>query len=143
MSASEVIDYFKLQPLEREGGFWAQIDRNAYGSSIIYLMTDEDFSGLHRLLESELWVSVAGSPLELTVIDQEVRKEVLHHDGQPFHLVPPNSWFGARPLGPWSLVVLSLAPAFSGMEMANSMVLEELSSKFPDHAEHIEAITHV
>lgn len=142
MSAEEVIAHFRMQPLEREGGFWAQIDRNAYGSSIIYLMTKEDFSGLHRLLESELWVSVAGSPLELTVIDKEVRTEVLHHEGQPFHMVTPNAWFGARPLGEWSLAVLALAPAFSGMEMANAMVLDELCAQFPEQADAIRAISH-
>lgn len=142
MTAQEIVDHFNLSPLEREGGMWGLISRTSYGNSIVYLMTKENFSRLHRLLEDELWISIAGSPFELTTIDTEFKQQVLHHDQQPFHFVPANTWFAARPTGEWSLAVLSLAPAFSGMEMASAQVVHELSRQFPTFESAIIELSH-
>jgi predicted cupin superfamily sugar epimerase len=74
--------------------------------------------------EDEMWVHVAGSPVEMLVLHPNGRhaEHVLGTDldlGQePAVRVPAQAWQGSRPLGDWSLVVCSLAPPFSGFTLA-------------------------
>lgn len=137
LSADEVIRKFNMVPLGGEGGMWAPISRNQFGNSICYLVATPDFSALHRLGEDELWVSVAGSPLLLVCIDDRYREIQLHRDHQPWHVVPAHTWMAAKPLGAWSLVVTSLAPAFSSMELTDKESLKLLLEQHPERANQI------
>ena len=123
LDAQAVIDELAMEPLEGEGVWIAPVYRSAHGSAIHALLTPEGFSALHRLREDELWVHVAGAPVEMLVLapDGAVEEPVLGpgRTQRTMHLVPAGAWQGATPRGPWSLVVCALAPAFSGLELAD------------------------
>jgi len=124
LSAQEVITALDLEYLEGEGVWISLLWRTDHGNAIYGLLTPGDFSALHMLDEDEMWVHVAGSPVEMLVLHPNGRhaEHVLGTDldlGQePAVRVPAQAWQGSRPLGDWSLVVCSLAPPFSGFTLA-------------------------
>lgn len=125
MTASEVIDTLGLEYLDGEGVWISLLWRSDHGSAIYGFLTPDDFSALHVLREDEMWVHVAGAPVEMLLLhpDGEHEVRVLGTDvaaGQsPAELVPASTWQGSRTLGDWSLVVCSLAPPFSGFTLAD------------------------
>lgn len=142
LTGSEVAKRFGMAPLEGEGGMWAPISRSSYGNSISYLMIAPDFSSWHRLKEDELWISVAGAPVSLVTIDSQLVEHTLSHDGTPWHLVPAGTWMAAKPQGDWSLVVCSLAPPFTAMELATPAQVGELVAQYPTHSAQILELIH-
>ena len=124
LSAPEVISALDLEYLEGEGVWIALLWRTDHGNAIYGLLTPDDFSALHMLDEDEMWVHVAGAPVEMLVLHPDGRHttHVLGTDlgiGQePAVRVPAKSWQGSRTQGGWSLVVCSLAPPFSGFALA-------------------------
>ena len=124
LDAEQVIQRLGLEYLEGEGVWFRLLWRNDSGSAIYGLLTQAHFSALHRLREDELWVHVAGSPIDMLVLlpDGGSERVVLGRgEGDHLHtLVPAGSWQGSSPLGEWSLVVCSLAPPFSGLELADA-----------------------
>lgn len=142
LTGHEVAQRFDMVPLGGEGGMWAPIARSEFGNSISYLMIAPDFSAWHRLQEDELWISVAGSPVTLFTVDSELTEHSLSHDSSPWQLVPAGTWMAAKPTGAWSLVVCSLAPPFSTMELATAEEVELLAKQFPNHADQIRGLIH-
>lgn len=124
LSATQVIDRLGLEYLEGEGVWFRLLWRNGSGSAIYGLLTPEHFSALHRLREDELWVHVAGAPVDMLLLHPDGRSEQLILGRGPGHslhaLVPAGSWQGSSPKGEWALVVCSLAPPFSGLELADA-----------------------
>ena len=121
-SAKEVIESLALEPLPGEGGMWAPIFNNGAASAIYFLMERPDFSAWHRIPEQEMWIHVAGSPTSLYLVDEEnkVSKSTLDSSAGSYQaIVAPDRWMAARPLGDWSLVICTLTPAFTRMELAS------------------------
>ncbi len=124
LSAEEVIAALHLEYLAGEGVWISLLWRTDHGNAIYGLLTPDDFSALHMLDEDEMWVHVAGAPVEMLVLlpDGTHTTHVLGTDldlGQePAVRVPAKAWQGSRPQGEWSLVVCSLAPPFSGFTLA-------------------------
>lgn len=124
LSAQEVINALELEYLEGEGVWIKLLWRTAHGNAIYGLLTPDDFSALHMLDEDEMWVHVAGAPVEMLVLhpDGDHTAHVLGTDldlgEEPAVRVPAKSWQGSRTRGSWSLVVCSLAPPFSGFTLA-------------------------
>lgn len=123
LSAEEVIAHLGLEHLDGEGVWIGHLWRNDSGNAISCLLTPEGFSALHRLREDELWVHVAGAPVDMLLLTpgaapREVR---LGHDTDHViaQLVPAGTWQGSSTTGDWSLVTCSLAPAFSAFELAD------------------------
>jgi predicted cupin superfamily sugar epimerase len=130
-SPEDLISIFDLQPLPGEGGLWSPIFRNKDGNAIHFMMISPDFSAWHRLTEPELWVHIAGAPIDLfTIENNRLIQTLLAKDG-PINSfrVPPNIWMAARPKGGWSLAICALTPPFSGMELGNR---KQLSEEFPN-----------
>jgi predicted cupin superfamily sugar epimerase len=128
-------------------------DGRPCGSAIHFLMTETDFSALHRLGMDEIWHFHAGDPAELTLLDPvagSCRTVVLGPGvgaGQAPHvLVPAGTWQGARlrPAGAgsrgWALFGCAVSPAWDEREFElgerECLVLE-----FPAHAEQIRSLT--
>ena len=71
-AASTLIAQLGLQPLPREGGWfartWTSCDTlpsgRPAGTAIYFLLTPDDFSALHRLDADELWYFHAGDTIE-------------------------------------------------------------------------------
>jgi predicted cupin superfamily sugar epimerase len=121
MDRDELIERLNLKPLEGEGGLWSEIYRDENGSAIYFMVISPDFSAWHRLTQPELWIHIAGDPIEIfTLNDGFLSQNIVGNSSHQMHFrVPPNTWMAARSANSWSLVVCSLAPAFSGMELAS------------------------
>mgnify|MGYP001266192762 CR=1 FL=1 len=143
MTAAEVIDALHLEPLEGEGGFFRQTwiahgerDDAPVGTSILYLVTPESFSALHRLVHDEIFHFYLGDPCETVMIDQNgsFSKVILGQDlgagMQVQHVVPASCWQGTRLIegGEWALLGTTMAPGFhpSGFELATTGIIDRL-----------------
>lgn len=126
LSAQEVIAALDLEYLDGEGVWIALLWRTDHGNAIYGLLTPQDFSALHMLDEDEMWVHVAGAPVDMLVLhpDGSHSTHVLGTDldlgHEPAVRVPAKAWQGSRTQGDWSLVVCSLAPPFSGFTLAGN-----------------------
>lgn len=160
--AQEIVTRLGLAPLPEEGGFFRQtwISRErlasgrAAGSAILFLLTSENFSALHRLETDEIWHFCAGDPVEHVQLDP--------HDGSvkivrlgpsaPVDssqlIVPGKIWQGARVTGPgdrtaaprgWALLSCTLAPAWDEREFTLGR-RDELTRAFPQQAALIAAL---
>jgi predicted cupin superfamily sugar epimerase len=117
--AQALIDLLQLAS-HPEGGWYREVFRSDAATTIYFLLADGAHSRWHRVASDEIWHHYEGAPLELLVIDPELR--ALHRyvlgsvdpDGEarPVHTVPAGWWQAARTLGPYALVGCTVAPAF-------------------------------
>jgi predicted cupin superfamily sugar epimerase len=150
-----IIGRLGLAPLPREGGWFRQYylspEHDATGrpraSAIHFLMSPAEFSALHRLRTPETWTWREGTPVELLLLGPENgtgRLVLLGPDATrgevPAVTVPGGIWQGARPLGAWSLVDCTMAPAWDETEFELG-TRAELERAFPGWAEQIRALT--
>lgn len=123
LTAEEVIEHLGLEFLEGEGVWIRLLWRNDSGNAILGLLTPTDFSAMHRLVEDELWVHIAGAAIDMVVLHDDGRVEQvrLGHglEDSVTALVPAGAWQGSSTHGDWALVSCALAPAFSGFELAD------------------------
>ncbi|MGE7602544.1 cupin domain-containing protein [Peribacillus sp. NPDC097675] len=113
-------------------------------TSIFFLLGSNDISHLHRLKSDELWYYHAGSPLTISVIDEngDYKESKLGIDldaGEiPQVLVPKNSIFGSsvRDEDTFSLVGCMVSPGFEFQDF-ELFTQEELLSKYPQHRDVI------
>lgn len=121
---ADIIRAYRMEYLEGEGIWFHLIFRSDFGNAIYALITPDDFSALHVLNEDELWVHHDGAPVELMLLHPDgtwERATIGREPGMAHEvLVPAGTWQGAISRGPWSLVLCSLAPAFSGLRVASS-----------------------
>lgn len=131
--ARQVIEALGLQP-HPEGGWFRETFRDdapegerAASTAIFYLLERGQVSAWHRVRDaSEVWHHYAGGPLKLSLAapGEAASARVLGPDifaGQtPQVVVPPDWWQSAEPLGAWTLVGCTVAPAFefASFEMA-------------------------
>ena len=144
-TANEIIDALNLQPLPGEGGYYRQTwilpsegDRPA-GTAIVYLITPESFSALHRLDADEIFHFYLGDPCEQIVIDLagQLTTAVLGPDvlaGQQVQtVVPQGCWQGTKLVdgGSWALVGTTMAPGYhqAGFELATAAALQSLAAE--------------
>lgn len=160
-AARHMISTLGLIPLPKEGGFYRSTwtsavkgpDGRALGSAILFLMTEDGFSALHRLGMDEIWHFHAGDPAELTRLDPRTgsgRAIVMGPDiaggHAPHAVVPAGEWQGARispgirrPLG-WALFGCTVSPAWDEREFELGSP-EALTRDFPKHSKAIRALT--
>lgn len=176
-TATELAAVLGLEP-HREGGFFAETYRaaetvgtprgpRAASTAILFLVSAEAISHLHRLASDELWVFQGGLPLELVTLAPggEPTRRLLGDpavaasqgvEGEgpagapawPQALVPAGSWQGARLAGgphlpaerAWALVSCIVTPGFEyeDFELGERAVL---LAAYPAHAELIRAFT--
>lgn len=158
LAAADIIRLFDLRPLPVEGGYFRetytghlQLPASVLPSSIrserpvksviLYLLTAEMQSRLHRLESDEVWHFYLGDGVDLHVfgIDVDYTRIELGHDlldGQTVQaVVPAHSWFGARLQsgGSWALMACSLAPAYSDddFSLPDDAEFDDLLARFP------------
>ena len=152
-AAREVMARLQLAPLPGEGGFFRQTSRTATASSILFLLTPEEFSALHRLAQDELWHFHAGDAVEHVQLDavsggcRVTRLGPDVHGGDaPQVFVPARVWQGARiaeggtARQGYALVGCTVSPPWDehGFELgARAGLLRD----FPGHERWIEALT--
>jgi uncharacterized protein len=158
--AQRLIAAFGLAPLPHEGGFFRQTWRSSAGSAIYFLLTDDDFSALHRLRTDEVWHFYAGDPVEHVQLDPRDGAHSVQHTrlgpnvlagDAPQVVVPAGVWQGARLAGPprvgsstglagWALLGCTLAPPWEETRFELG-AREVLLRAFPDHATIVHAFT--
>ena len=158
LAAADIIHLFDLKPLPVEGGYFRvtytgdlQLPASVLPPSIrserpitsviLYLLTAETQSRLHRLESDEVWHFYLGDGVDLHVFGTEVdytRIELGHDllDGQTVQaVVPAHNWFGARLQsgGSWALMACSLAPAYSDddFSLPDDAEFDDLLTRFP------------
>lgn len=165
MEADELIEMLKLEPLPEEGGFFRETYRakgvipkealprhggeRGYSTLIFYLVTPEDFSGLHRVKSDEIFHFYRGDPVKMIQIDVAgVLREVVlgssFEDGHQLQtVVPHRTWQGTRLIegGKWALMGCTVAPGFE-FEDFETKTRAELIEDFPQYREVIELYTH-
>ena len=166
MTPQEIIRRFQLEPLPEEGGFFRQVWRsplrigNAFlgkdyppaqdhplGTVIYFLITENDFSALHRLPTPEHWFFHAGDPLEMLLLHPDGRGEVKYLGAnfgaqEHFHITTPaHSWQGTRistthlKLG-WALVSAVMIPGWEESDFTLAQK-DELLAQYPAWQEEI------
>ncbi len=118
LSARQVIDRLGLL-LHPEGGWYRETFRDEASTAIFYLLEAGQSSAWHRVNNAvEVWHHYAGGPLKLSLAEPggPVKDLVLGADlaaGQTPQIVVPRGWWQAAwPLGDWTLVGCTVAPAF-------------------------------
>lgn len=157
--AAKIIAQFGLQPLPAEGGWFRQTwaapaadpDGRPAGTAILYLITRDGFSALHRLRMDEVWHFYAGDPVRLVELDPVARQAMpvqlganFAADQQPQHVVRGGIWQGARLAGPygcgWALLGCTLVPGWDGRDFELGG-RRELLAMFPSAHADILALT--
>lgn len=89
-------------------------ETRAAGTSILYLLKDDEFSAWHSVQSDETWYFHAGDPLSLWVIHKESAclEEVCLGPDLLQYTVIAGSFFAAKSQGPYSLVGCAVTPGF-------------------------------
>jgi predicted cupin superfamily sugar epimerase len=167
LTAREIIDLLRLEPLAVEGGYFRQTWRSedplpeaalpsryqcakAAGTAIYYLLTDDptSFSAFHRLPTDEVFHFYLGDPVEQWLLhdDGRVERIVLGHDlqeGQRVqHVVPRGDWQGSRLVagGHVALLGTTMAPGFDVTDYEGG-TREQLITRYPAASGIVEALT--
>ncbi|MBJ6725917.1 cupin domain-containing protein [Geomesophilobacter sediminis] len=128
LTAQALIERYRLLP-HPEGGYYREVHRSEHSlatpagypgervalTAIYFLLEEGDFSALHTVRSEEVWVHLAGAPLELVLLGPELERRTLSapgEDGEPLTVVPPEVLQGARSLGEYTLVSCLVAPGF-------------------------------
>jgi predicted cupin superfamily sugar epimerase len=166
VNPQRIMELLQLVKLPEEGGYYREVYRSTaripgcrvtganrervLATDIYYLITPDQFSGLHRVGGSdEIFSFYLGSPVEVIQITPEgkLEKTTLGQDleaGQrPKVIVPRGNWQGARlaPGGEFALLGCVCAAGFEFEEFEGGSYAS-LSRAFPEHAEIIRWYTH-
>ena len=150
LNAEQIIDFFGMKPLAGEGGYYVETYRcveiirrvdlparygvgRSISSAILYLLTPDTFSRLHRLRSDEVFHFYLGDPVTMLQLHGDGSSEVatLGQDILNGHrvqvAVPAGSWQGCflNEGGKCALMGTTVAPAFefADFDPANRDVL--------------------
>ncbi len=148
-----------------EGGFFKEIyrsddvikksglpdrytDNRNFGTSIYYLLKNDDISKLHRLQSDEIWHFYDGCPVNIVMIspkgkliEKSLGLDVVN--GQiPQLLIPRYYWFGAylSDVNRFGLVGCSVIPGFDFQDFILAK-RERLLSEYPEFSDKIIKLT--
>jgi uncharacterized protein len=132
--AEQIIALLDLKP-HPEGGYFKETFRDlidapgntnrAASTAIYFLLQAGQVSTWHRVDAAEAWHFYAGAPLELSIVENDLKRihilgvDLLNGE-RPQSVVPAHAWQQARSLGDYTLVGCTVAPGFTfdGFELA-------------------------
>jgi len=127
MDPDRIIQTLDMRP-HPEGGHYVETyraptkgDERPACTAIYFLLRAGERSHWHRVDAVETWLWHAGSPLRLSLEDQDITLGPDISMGEaPQAVVPKDAWQAAESLGGWTLVSCIVAPGFSfaGFELA-------------------------
>jgi len=165
ITAQQIIDHFEMKPLADEGGYYVETYRcgravtqrdspegnggpRSLSTAILYLLTPETFSALHRLKSDELYHFYLGDPVTMLQLHADGSGEVvsLGHNiagGEQVQVsVPADTWQGSilRPGGRFALMGTTVTPGFEweDFELSGRDVLLQ---QYPTFGEQIRRLT--
>lgn len=154
-----------LSPLPMEGGYYIETYRcdetvaqsavhpryardKAFCTAIYFLLTPDEFSGMHRVKSDEIFHFYAGDPVEMLLLNPDgshttvtLGSNVLNGE-TPQVIVPRGIWQGCRLIagGEYALLGTTVSPAFDFEDYEHGK-REELISQYPECADLIIALT--
>lgn len=159
MTKEEIVSALGMVPLPGEGGMWKKMFRSdealpdglfpsrkgphvVYGS-ILYLLTRDSVSRMHRLPTDELWHFYMGASCETTVLCPDGTGYVnrlghdLLHGESVTACVPRGCWQGTRITGEgdWALLGTTMAPDYEDCDYEDGT--EALLAEYPAFADRI------
>lgn len=165
MEIQDIIAKLGLSPLSGEGGMFRRtylssqvIKKEALstpypedkpaGSAIMYMVTPNCYSRLHRLPTDEVYHFYLGSPVQLLLIPPEAEPftvtlgQDIMAGMQVQYTVPAGYWQGSRLAdgGDWALLGTTMAPAYSDTDYEDAPA-EELMKAHPAFSEEIHRLT--
>lgn len=148
LTAKQVQELFKLQPLQPEGGYFAETYRSPLSTAIYYMLTPDTFSAMHRLKGDETYHFYLGDPVEMLMLKPDGSAEALLL-GQNVtagmrvqHTVPGGTWQGSRlaPGGKFALMGTTMAPGFDPKDYEAGQ-RDPLGAQYPAYAPLIAFLT--
>jgi predicted cupin superfamily sugar epimerase len=165
LTAKQVQDFLKLQPLPIEGGYFVETYRSKFtlaqallppgysgerllSTAIYFLLTPDTFSAMHRLKGDEIYHFYLGDPVEMLTLKPDGTAEALLL-GQDIlagmrvqHPVPGGTWQGSRlaPGGKFALLGTTMAPGFDPQDFELGK-RADLSAQYPAYAPLIAFLT--
>jgi len=153
LTAAEVIAKLELEPLPGEGGYFRQTyivhgpDGHPATTAILFLVSPDSWSGLHRLVGDELFHAHLGDSCQMVVLNPD--GDLIHHrigrdlqsGDQVQVLVAGNSWQGTMlvPGGEhgWALLGTTMTPGYrqDQFELASARDLAGLPDIIRDELE--------
>ena len=156
-----LVGQLKLEP-HPEGGYYRQTykddgkvtgyesidldDPHAASTAIVFLMTEGNFSALHRLKADEVWHFYEGSSLSVHVIEEdgshrEIRLGRNLDQGEAYQaVVKRGTIFGSCVDAGYALVGCTVAPGFE-FEDFELLAREDLLQAYPQHQKLIKKLT--
>lgn len=166
MLAQDLIQMFSLQPLPREGGFYRELYRSdeqiaqevlperfggsrPFGTHILYLLTNEQFSAFHRLKSDEVYSFYTGDPIELFQLqpDGNLLTTIMGNNLAAGHslttVVSRHNWQASRVSGQGEFALLgcTVMPGFTFDDYEHGD-WENLLRQYPRQHELIMRLTH-
>lgn len=165
MTPEQIIEFFKMKPLSYEGGFYVETyrceekiaqaalptrytgERN-FSTAILYLLTPDTFSALHRVKSDEIFHFYLGDAVTMLQFHPDASSEVITlgqdiMNGQCLQVtVPKNSWQGylLNEGGRFALMGCTVAPGFE-VEDFELAYREELLKQYPNRRDLILKLT--
>lgn len=164
-TAQQIIELFGMKPLPNEGGFYIETyrcreklahaglparytgDRNLC-TAILYLLTPDTFSALHRVKSDEIFHFYLGGPVTMLQLHPNGPCEVTTLGQDIFNghrvqvIVPHGDWQGCllNPGGKFALMGTTVAPGFdfTDFEVADR---RKLLKQYPTHRDLIIRLT--
>jgi uncharacterized protein len=148
LTAKQIQDLLRLEPLQPEGGYFAETYRSALSSAIYYMLTPDAFSAMHRLKGDELYHFYLGDPVEMLMLKPDGSAEALLLGQNVLsgmrvqHAVPGCTWQGSRlaPGGKFALMGTTMSPGFDPQDYEPGK-REVLSAQYPAYAPLIAFLT--
>ncbi len=137
MTAEQIIKLFRMKEMPHEGGFYVETYRakeriekadlparyagpRELGTAILYLLTADTFSAMHRLKSDEIFHFYLGHPVTMLQLQPRGKSEIITLGpdilkGQKVQVVvPAGTWQGSFVCegGRWALLGCTVAPGF-------------------------------
>ena len=165
LNAERIIEFFGMKPLSDEGGFYIEtyracerIERSGLGdrydgprcfsTAILYLLTAESFSRLHRVSSDEIFHFYLGSPVSMLQLPPNgggrlvtLGSDILNGE-KPQVIVKAGTWQGAfvREGADFALMGCTVSPGFEFADYQRAD-RDELIRLHPEMAELIVRLT--
>jgi predicted cupin superfamily sugar epimerase len=165
MTAEQIIEFFGMRPLPQEGGFYVETYRcrekikkmalparytgeRSFSTAILYLLTPDTFSALHRINSDEIFHFYLGDPVTMLQLHPDGTDEIitLGHDvlnGQHVQvIVPRDSWQGCflKEGGEFALMGTTVAPGFETADFQPAQ-RQDLLQRYPSRRDLIIKLT--
>ena len=165
VTAEEIIKFFGMKPLTDEGGYYVETyralekiapaalparytsERN-FATAILYLLTPDTLSNLHRLADDEIYHFYLGSPVTMLQLHPDGSSEVITLgqdilNGQCVQtVVPQSTWQGCflNEGGGFALMGCTVTPGFEFNDFEPGR-REELLEQYPNRRDLILKLT--